>query len=198
MRKVLLVSCHPLQESLCSSLTAHMVARLESASVELTHLDLYESGFDPVLSVRERRDYFSSDHDVSGVHAYVRQLEETDILILVFPVWWFGFPAILKGWFDRVWAPGIAYDHGGDAAPIRPRLSRMKHCVAITTMGSPWWVDRLVLGRPVRKILSRAIIGTCTTHCHFHMASLYQAQAVNTKSLRGFSKRIDRILDRIL
>jgi len=48
----------------------------------------------------------------SGVDAgQIDRLMSAEALVLVFPTWWFGFPAILKGWFDRVWAPGIAYDH---------------------------------------------------------------------------------------
>lgn len=197
-QRVLVVSCHPLEESLCGNLTAHVIARCEDASVQLTHLDLYASGFDPVLSASERRGYFTQNHDASAVRDHSRLLEEADILILVFPVWWFGFPAMLKGWFDRVWAPGIAYEHGGDAAPIKPRLSGLKHCVAVTTMGSPWWVDRLVMGRPVRKILRRAIVGACASHCDFQMACLYQAQAASPRSFTEFARRVDRIIDRIL
>ena len=51
------------------------------------------------------------------------QLAAAEVLILVFPTWWFGFPAILKGWFDRVWAPGVAYQPVPELRMMAPRLT---------------------------------------------------------------------------
>ena len=83
----------------------------------------------------------------------VSRLKEAEALVLLFPNWWFGFPAMLKGWFDRVWGPGIAYDHASDFGPIIPRLDNLKRVLAITTMEAPRWVDRLVMWQPVKRIL---------------------------------------------
>ena len=78
--------------------------------------------------------------------------------MLLFPTWWFGFPAMLKGWFDRVWGPGIAYDHASDLGPIKPRLNNLKKVLVVTTLGSPWWVDRLVMWQPVKRVMKMALL----------------------------------------
>ncbi|MCY6383685.1 NAD(P)H-dependent oxidoreductase [Hoeflea prorocentri] len=195
---ILVVSCHPLERSLCRDLCNHVMERIGSSDHRLNHLDLYEAGFDPVLSASERATYKEPQYLSGAVDKQVRALLEADMLILVFPVWWFGFPALLKGWFDRVWAPGIAYDHGENAGPIKPRLMKLRHCVAVTTMGSPWWVDRFVLGRPVRKVLSRAILGACAPKCRFRMLTLYGADAVARRDVEQFKRRIDGVLTGVL
>ncbi|UYG04557.1 NAD(P)H-dependent oxidoreductase [Halomonas sp. LR3S48] len=156
----LVVKAHPLPESLCSSLTSHIVGRLERAGHTVEVEDLYARGFAPPLTAGERQSYF--DHYAGQqVAAEIERLLSAEAVVLVFPTWWFGFPAILKGWFDRVWAPGVAYDHADDYGPITPRLHRLRHMLVVTSLGSPWWVDRLVLWQPVKRVLKTAIVRPC-------------------------------------
>jgi putative NADPH-quinone reductase len=114
--------------------------------------------------------------------------------VLLFPTWWFGFPAILKGWFDRVWAPGVAYDHADAYGPIQPRLSNLRHMLVVTSLGSPWWVDRLILWQPVKRILKTAIVGTCAPKCRFQMLSLYQSEDLSPEMVERFRQRIEVVL----
>ena len=76
--------------------------------------NLYVNQFDPALSIDERITYYRESYDSSKVSKEIERLVNSDALVLIFPTWWFGFPAILKGWFDRVWAPTVAYDHAND------------------------------------------------------------------------------------
>jgi len=121
-------------------------------------------------------------------------LLSAEALVLVFPTWWFGFPAILKGWFDRVWAPGIAYDHASDLGPIKPRLRCLRRALAVTSLGAPWWVDRLVMWQPIKRILSTALIGTCAPDCRFEMLSLYKAEKLASAEVGAFCARIRKRL----
>jgi putative NADPH-quinone reductase len=123
-------------------------------------------------------------------------LLDAEALVLVFPTWWLGFPAILKGWFDRVWAPGAAYDHGADLGPIRPRLDRLRRALAVTSLGSPWWVDRLVMRQPVKRVLKTALLGTCAPACRFEMQSLYKAEQLSARKVETFRGRIHKTLAR--
>ena len=192
--KCLVVVAHPLDDSLCHALAQSAVAALAQAGHEVQVEDLCASGFAPGLTAAERRSYYAGAFDASAVEAQAGRLLWAEGLVLVFPTWWFGFPAVLKGWFDRVWAPGIAYDHASDLGAIRPRLHGLRQALAITTLGSPWWVDRFVLRQPVKRVLKTALLGTCAPGCRFGMLSLYGAERLAPQRVEAFRARIGRAL----
>lgn len=169
-----------------------LTARGHEVQVE----DLHLSGFSPTITASERRSYYSPMFDSAAVRDPIDRLLAAEALVLVFPTWWFGFPAILKGWFDRVWAPGIAYDHATDLGPIKPRLHNLRRALAVTSLGSPWWVDRLVLRQPVKRVLKTALLGTCAPACRFEMLSLYKAERLTQAQAKSFCSRIERALSR--
>lgn len=190
----LVVIAHPLEDSLCQSLAQEAIRTLTAAGHTVQVEDLCRTGFAPALTAAERRSYYGTAFDGGAVQAQIDRLLQAEALVLVFPTWWFGFPAALKGWFDRVWAPGVAYDHASDLGPIRPRLHRLRRTLAITTLGSPWWVDRLVLRRPVRRVLKTALLGTCAPRSAFDMLSLYGAERLSAAQVQRFNARIARAL----
>jgi putative NADPH-quinone reductase len=124
----------------------------------------------------------------------VERLLAAEAMVLVFPTWWFGFPAILKGWFDRVWAPGFAYDHAEEYGPIKPRLSNLRHMLAVTSLGAPWWVDRFILRQPVKRVLKTAIVGTCAPQCRMRMLSLYKSERPAAPRVERFGLKVAREL----
>ena len=188
--KCLVVVAHPLPDSLCHTLAQAACEALRGAGHEVEIEDLCQSGFPPSLTTAERRSYYSPPYDSSAVEPQVARLLAAEALLLVFPTWWFGFPAVLKGWFDRVWAPGIAYDHADDYGPIRPRLHHLRRTLAVTSLGSPWWVDRFVLRQPVKKALKTALLGTCAPNCRFEMISLYRAERLSTSQVDLARQRV--------
>lgn len=194
--KCLLVTAHPLTDSLCASLARRAAEALRRAGHEVLEEDLYAQAFPAALTVGERRAYYAKEYDGRAVADQVARLLAADALVLVFPTWWFGFPAILKGWFDRVWAPGIAYDHADDLGTIRPRLHRLERVLAVTTLGSPWWVDWLVLRRPVRRVLKTALLGACAPKARLQMLSLYKAEKPAVGKVEAFAKTLAAVLAR--
>jgi len=170
------------------------IEALTKAGHEVQIEDLYQAGFLASLTPSERQSYYGPTFDTTAVQSQIDRLLSAEALVLVFPTWWFGFPAILKGWFDRVWAPGIAYNHASDLGPIKPRLLNLRKTLAITSLGSPWWVDRLLLWRPVRRVLKTALLGTCAPACKFEMLSLYKAEQLTPYDLQLFCSRIQRVL----
>jgi putative NADPH-quinone reductase len=194
--KCLLVVAHPLDASLCATLARMAAAALTEAGHTVVIEDLYRADFSPALTADERRSYYAPPFDASSLQAEADRLCEAEALVLVFPTWWFGFPAVLKGWFDRVWAPGIAFDHADDLGRIRPRLHKLRKVLAVTSLGSPWWIDRLVLRQPVRRMLKIALLGTCAPACDFKMLSLYRAERLPERSVRQFGDRLRHLLSR--
>jgi NAD(P)H dehydrogenase (quinone) len=192
--KCLLVTAHPLRESLCSALSGRVAEALREMGHEVIREDLYQIDFRAELTAEERRTYYGSPYDFSEVKDHVARLLEAEGIVLVFPTWWFGFPAILKGWFDRVWGPGIAYDHADDFGPIKPRLDKLRYLAAVTTLGSPWWVDRLVLRQPVKRVVKSALLGACAPACRFKILSLYKSEQLSEVVVDRFSAQVIRML----
>lgn len=186
----LVVVAHPLENSLCRYFADQTIMHLKAKGHEVTVKDLYQESFEPALTSQERQSYYQKTFDTSGLSDDITELEEADCLVLIFPTWWFGFPAILKGWFDRVWAPGHAYNHASDLGAITPCLSKLKDVKVITTLGSPWWVDTFIVWKPVYRILRIALLGTCTKGCKFKMLSFYSSENVTQSRVERFISKM--------
>jgi NAD(P)H dehydrogenase (quinone) len=188
--RILLVLAHPLGESFAASVAATARAALQEAGHEVDLIDLYADNFDPRLSAAERRGYFDQPYDTSSVTDYVARLQCADGLVLVFPQWWFNFPAILKGFFDRVLAPGVAFGHDLAGGRIVPRLTNIRVMVALTTTGSPWYAVKLYMGDPVRRLLKRGIAHFCSKSLRFRMLTLHDMDRVTPNRLSAHLKRV--------
>src|SRR5260370_16700640 len=120
--RVLVVHAHPLPDSFAAALRDTIVATLREGGHQVDPCDLYDDGFDPVLTREERRTYNTARPDLAAVESYVARLRAAEALVLCFPTWWYGMPAILKAWFDRVWLRGVAFELPPARSPIRPSL----------------------------------------------------------------------------
>jgi putative NADPH-quinone reductase len=189
--KALIVIAHPLSDSLCHGLARVAEDALATAGHTVQRHDLYQSGLHPALSAEERRNYYGTPPFDRTAAA---ELAAAEILVLVFPTWWFGFPAVLKGWFDRVWMPGVAFDHAPGGAAIRPRLMQLKHVIAITTLGAPRWVDWLVMRQPVKRVLKYGIVAPCAPHARLLYRALHSAETVTAERHANFAASIRSIL----
>src|SRR4051794_8760684 len=116
--RCLVVYAHPVATSYCAALRDRALQALNAAGHDTRLLDLYAEGFDPVLSRQERLDYHTAGLNQKPVQSHVDQLKWAEALIFVYPTWWYGLPAILKGWFDRVWLPHVTFMLSPDSRPI--------------------------------------------------------------------------------
>ncbi|MIL09760.1 flavodoxin family protein, partial [Salmonella enterica subsp. enterica] len=98
--RCLLVHAHPLDKSLTRHFLDVAASTLEAAGHDVDSLDLYQAGFNPRLTAAERVTHYALPFDRSALTREIAQLEAAELLVLVFPTWWFGPPAILKGWID--------------------------------------------------------------------------------------------------
>ena len=194
MTRCLILTAHPLPRSLTTRLAATVEAEARAKGWQVTRRDLYD-GFDPVLSPEERAGQYGTP--VPSLPVEKRELAEAQVLVLVFPTWWFGFPAILKGWFDRVWVPGLAYDHSPGFGPMIPRLHGLREVLAVTTMGAPRWIDWLALRQPVRRILRLAILKPCAPMARLTWRALYTAERVEEPRLVALETRLKADLTRM-
>ncbi|MGR9479766.1 NAD(P)H-dependent oxidoreductase [Rhizobium leguminosarum] len=195
--RILLVLAHPLQDSFAASVARTAREALEASGHVVDLLDLYREDFDPRLSEAERRGYFDVPYDTSAVADTVVRLKAADGLILVFPQWWFNFPAILKGFFDRVFAPGVAFSHDAAGGRIVPQLTNIRLLYALTTTGSPWWLVRLYMGDPVRRLLKRGIAAFCSKRLNFKMLSLHDMDRATDAKRTVHLDRVRKLLSAI-
>jgi NAD(P)H dehydrogenase (quinone) len=99
-------------------------ASRQSRGHEIDDCDLYAEGFNAVMSEQERKQYHDVGLNRAPVSAYADRLLEAEALILVYPVWNEGFPAILKGFFDRVFIPGVSFTVEPDGTIVQGRDDR--------------------------------------------------------------------------
>src|ERR1700753_3557846 len=120
--RVLVIYCHPGAGSSAASAHAAVLQVLQASGHDVTDVDLYAEDFDPVMSRQERLDYLNTERNERRVKRYDDQLVGTEALVLIYPAWWYGMPAMLKGYFDRVWLPGVAFDVQPDGKVSTDRL----------------------------------------------------------------------------
>jgi NAD(P)H dehydrogenase (quinone) len=193
--RILYVYCHPLPESFHGAIRAAALAALTAAGHDVDLADLYAEKFDPVLSAEARRRYHDVSRNREGVEGYVARLTAADALILQFPTWSFGPPAMLKGFLDRLMMPGVAFDLS-DPAHAKPMLRNIKRIVGIVTYGRPrimafWMRD------PPRKIVTRYLRwftgGAARTDYH----ALYHLNVATLAQRSAFIETVGRAMRKL-
>jgi putative NADPH-quinone reductase len=154
--RILVVFCHPAPDSFQGAILADLVARLEQDRHEVRLVDLYAERFDPVLDLDAWRAHRQGRPHAAALDAHIEALRQAEGLVLVYPTWWYGLPALLKGWFDRVWQPQVAFVIE-DAAFRTHFLPRLQRFAAITTYGSPRLFIEWIVGDPARRQLMRGL-----------------------------------------
>ena len=194
--RVLLVVAHPLDNSFAKAASARIRTTLERRGIEVDMIDLYADDFDPRLTSAERSSYFKSPYDSDAVAGYVVRLRLAQKLVFVFPQWWFNVPAILKGFFDRVLVPGVAFDRASSGGPLIPRLTQVDALWVVSSTGAPWWVTRLYMGDPVRRQIARGIKPLVSRNASFRMLTLYDMDRMTERRAGAFLGRLERAFRR--
>ncbi len=191
--RALIVFAHPDPDSFAAALHATVRTTLAHRGWEIDDCDLYAEGFNPVMTPTERRMYHEYPVNTATVRPYVERLTAADALILVFPVWVFGFPAILKGFLDRVCVPGVAFRL--ENGKVVPALSNISKLAAVTTYGGSR-LRALLAGDPPRRVVSRAIRHYCQGASLDYLA-LYDMNRATDGQRRHFLARVTRRMERL-
>ena len=183
---------HPVPDSYNAALFAATTKALGEAGWAVDACDLYAEGFDPVMSEADRREYHDLAINRTRVAPYVDRLLAARALVLVFPVWNYGFPAIMKGFFDRVFLPGVSFVMEGDApdkGKLKGHLSNIDRLAAVTTYGG----DRLrtfLAGDPPRKFVTRAVRATVATTAHTKYLALHDMNNADDAARAAFLSKV--------
>ncbi len=187
--RVLVIYCHPNETSFANTLHQTVLLSLRGRGHHVTDLDLYGEDFRPVMSRKERRKYEDPDRYHGTVQKFASQMAETEAIVA-------GLPAMLKGYFDRVWAPGVAFDIGADGVFKTDRLAHIRKLGVVTTYGSPWWLIRLYMGDPERKLWGRAIRKLCGKGCTLEWLVQYNMDSTSPAQLERFRKKTENVFNR--
>lgn len=184
------VHAHPLTDSYGHALFATVVTTLRQSGHQVVATDLDRERFDPTMREDERLGYYRTPYPGDAVAAYTADLRRAEGIIFCFPQWWFSPPAMLKGYFDRVWAPGVAFEHDLAGGRIKPLLTHIRLFGVVTTYGSPWWLARLVAGDPGRKVLMRALKPMCGPGVRSFYLAHYDMDRSTAESRQAFIERV--------
>jgi putative NADPH-quinone reductase len=183
------VHSHPLADSYNHLLFRTIVETLQRRH-EVIATDLYREDFSPVMTEAERRSYYQASYAEQAVARLLDQLRRADGIIFCFPHWWFSMPAMLKGYFDRVWAPGTAFAHDLKGGRIKPLLTNIRLFGVVTSYGSPWWLTRIVMQDPGRKVLMRALKPMCGSGVRSFYLAHYDMDRSTPDSRTAFIERV--------
>ena len=156
MKKVLIIQCHPDRESYCRALSmAYKVGAL-NAGAEVQEIIVSDLKFNPNLEFGYRK-RTELEPDLLAAQEKIKWAEH---LVIIYPLWWGGMPALLKGFFDRTFLPGFAFQKRENSVWWDKYLIG-KSARIITTMDQPAWYHWLIYGEPAHKALKKMILEFC-------------------------------------
>ncbi len=158
MKKILIINGHPDKQSLCSELAFRYKKGADLAGAECKLVNLADLEFNPSLSngYRKRTEL---EPDLLMMQQEILKAEH---IVLVYPNWWGTYPALLKGFLDRVLLPGFAFSYRENSILLNKLLSG-KTARLIVTMDSPGWYYALFLKSPGHTTMKKGILWFCGT-----------------------------------
>lgn len=187
--RVLVVFSHPCSESYNAAVKDKVVETLDGSGHELRLIDLYQDDFQPAMSAEERRGYHDEGSNISPVSTYVDAINWCEMLVFVYPTWWFGLPAMLKGWLDRVWLPHVTFEMPSETSGMKPKMQHIKKIAVVTTCGATWWISKL-MGEPGRKTIMRGMRALCAPRCKTLYLAHYKMDTSTPESRARYLAKI--------
>ncbi len=195
--RALILYCHPKPNSFTAAVRDVVTEKLAVTGAEIRVIDLYAAGFDPNLTASDLEEYEDTTLNTRKVQSDVDDLRWCDTLIFVYPTWWYGLPARLKGWLDRVLVPGVAFAMPAEGENIRPELTHITCLGVFTTCGASWWLTRWI-GAPGRRTLMRGLRLLCAPRCKTAFAAHYLMDSSTDASRKAHLTRVGRAMDRLI
>lgn len=191
--RILVVFAHPLETSFVSALHGRVVEILRAGRHIVDDLDLYAEKFDPVMSREGLLHYVDTNANTREVEGYVQRLRAVDGLVLVFPVWFDGLPAIMQGYFQRVFLPGVAV-RIDEAGLFHPNLHHIKRMASICAYGEGER-DVSAKGDPPLRFVRDNIGALIDPKGRFEYLALYDMNFTAAPRRAAFLERVTRALE---
>jgi putative NADPH-quinone reductase len=179
--------------SFISALHARVVETLRAGGHIVDDLDLYAERFDPVMSRETLLHYVDTKVNTREVEPYVERLRAAEALALVFPVWFDGLPAILQGYFQRVFLPGVSM-RIDEKGLFHPNLWNLKRLGAVCTYGESRR-DIASKGDPPLRFVRGNIGALIDPKGRFEYLPLYDMNFMTAPRRAAFMKRVTRAFE---
>lgn len=189
---VLVVYAHPDPESFNAALFETIKRALTRAGHAVRAVDLYAENFQPVLSREDKAAYLDDTESlICKVSEHVDNLCWAEALVFVFPIWYYGPPAILKGWFERVWLPGVTFEPAEKRGRTTSSCIRhIKRLVVVTTSGSPaWWM--VLVGNPAKRFFMRGLRVLFSRGCKSVWLQLHEMNVIDDAKRGKFLRKVE-------
>ncbi|MEM6711141.1 MAG: NAD(P)H-dependent oxidoreductase [Pseudomonadota bacterium] len=191
-KRALLIFAHPVPESFSAALHDATREALGKGGWHVDDCDLNAEGFDPILSTQERRGYHDLETNTQPVKCYVDRLRAANALVFVYPVWNFGYPAILKGFFDRVFLPGVSFKLVN--GKVAPNLNHIKKMAVVTTYGGTR-LSATLAGDPPRAHMTRSV-RYITRGAPMEYLALYDMNRASDQKRASFLHTVTQTMER--
>jgi NAD(P)H dehydrogenase (quinone) len=187
--RILVLFAHPVETSFGAAVHQMMVDTLRKRGHEVDDCDLNAEGFDPVMSRQDRLDYHNVAVNRQRVAPYVERLLAAQALAFSFPVWNMGFPAILKGFIDKVFLPGVSFtlSENGDYTPTLRNITRLG--VACTYGGTR--LRTFIAGDPCRRFITRSLRITCAPGAACDYVALHDMNHSRSDRRAAFLREVE-------
>ncbi len=190
--KILVILAHPNPASFNHAIAAQVVATLKDCGHTVWFHDLYAEGFDPILPAAE----IPEDGPVPPqVREHCRELAQAEGIIIVHPNWWGQPPAILKGWVDRVFRPGVAYKfapgEGGEGVPLG--LLKAHTALVFNTSNTPAQREAQVFRDPLETLWRICIFALCGVQI-FHRRTFSVVVTSTPEERQNWLAEVDRLV----
>ncbi|UUD64690.1 NAD(P)H-dependent oxidoreductase [Pseudomonas seleniipraecipitans] len=155
-KRILMIIGTPKGDSLCHALAEAYALGARTEGHVVRQIRLGEITFDPVL----HEGYDQTQTLEADLLEAQRQIHWAEHLVFVYPVWWGGLPALLKGFLDRVLLPGFAFKYRSNSQ-LWDKLLSGRTADLLVTQDTPSWYFRWVYGAPAHRQMKRTILGFC-------------------------------------
>lgn len=188
--RVLVIYCHPVAESFNAAVRDAAIRGLERGGHEVDLIDLYACGFDAVMGREERLAYHTPGENARPVADHLARVKRAEAIVFVAPTWWYGPPALLKGWLDRVLVPFETFGMPQPFRPLERRLTNIRVLAAVSTLGAPWYWWRWV-GQPGRRILLEGLGGIIHPRARKLWLALHSMDSASAAKRTRFLARVE-------
>ncbi len=190
MKKILIINGHPDKESLCFAFAESYKEGADLSGADCKLINLIDLEFNPILTLGYRK---VSELEPDLLQAQ-KEILNADHLVFVYPNWWGTYPALLKGFIDRVLLPNFAFKYR-DNSPLWDGLLKGKSARLIVTMDTPKWYYWMVFRSPGHNSMKKGILGFCGIK-PIRITSFSPVKSSDDKKRKQWIKEVEELGER--